>query len=180
MLGWEAIKPDVVRITVQKDPPEWRRGMGLEAGIPRVSVGAAASMAADTEDGIIQRGMYGDWPDVQQVGFRARPRFGLSSWALLPRRGVVSGGQPGHLSLATVSPRCPASHSRPPKFNTHTRSKLLQGVRHRAQIPRRQGTREQVLGSLGSLSMSEQEIPAGAAGPAHDSGMKITAAGRMV
>lgn len=95
--------------------------MGLEAGIPRVSVGAAASMAADIEDGIIQRGMYGDWPDVQQVGFRARPRFGLSSWALLPRRGVVSGGQPGHLSLATVSPRCPASHSRPPKFNTHTR-----------------------------------------------------------
>lgn len=89
-------------------------------------------------------------------------------------------GQPGHLSLVTVPPHCPAFHSRPLKFKTHTRSKLLQGVQQSAQIPRREGTREQVLGSLGSLSTSEQEIPAGAAGPAHDSGMKITAAGRMV
>lgn len=89
-------------------------------------------------------------------------------------------GQPGHLSLATVSPYCPASHSWPPKFKTHTRSKLLQGVQHSAQIPWRGGTREQVLGSLGSLSTSEQEIPAEAAGSAHDSGMKIIAAGRMV
>lgn len=42
VLGWEAIKLDMVRITVQKDPSEWVRGMGLEAGIPRVSVGACS------------------------------------------------------------------------------------------------------------------------------------------
>lgn len=41
-------------------------------------------MAMDTEDMVIQRGMYRDWPDVREVGYRTRPQV------CLEQRGTVT------------------------------------------------------------------------------------------
>lgn len=81
VLGWEAIKLDMVGITVQKDPSEWVRGMGLEAGIPRVSLGACSGYRGrDNPEVDVQRlGRCAVW--LEQLGTVTQE--GSSQWGSL-------------------------------------------------------------------------------------------------